>query len=216
MDERLEKMNFVLDFKLYKYPSINNYYWITGTNMKKPRPSSSYIDITCYEDQLCRKIINHTKYEILSEGIKMAITSMYQQIINIYEDYKNYKGNIKKIKLSSYIKEKFINNQYEQIDMNLNYVIICIEYRIYELFMTDLINLINKYASNMEALNICTIIYISIVEFIIMVFIVLNLKKKTKIIEEVILKINKAFNFMLNRNIISENKEEDSFIYNSS
>ena len=69
---------------------------------------------------------------------------MYQQIINIYEDYKSYKENIKKIKLSSYIKEKFINNQYEQIDMNLNYVIICIEYRIYELFMTDLTNLINK------------------------------------------------------------------------
>ena len=68
----------------------------------------------------------------------------------------------------------------------------------------------------METLNICTIIYISIVEFIIMVFIVLNLKKKTKIIEEVTFKINKAFNFMLNRNIISENKEEDSFIINSS
>ena len=136
--------------------------------------------------------------------------------VNIYEDYKKYKENIKKIKLSSYIKEKFINNQYEQIDINLNYVIICIEYRIYELFMTDLTNLINKYSFNMETLNICTIIYISIVEFIIMVFIVLNLKKKTKIIEEVILKINKAFNFMLNRNIISENKEEDSFIINSS
>ena len=81
--------------------------------------------------------------------------------------------------------------------------------------MADLTNLINKYSSTMETLNICTIIYISIVEFIIMVFIVLNLNKKTKIIEEVTFKINKAFNFILNRNIISENKEEDSFIINS-
>ena len=40
----------------------------------------------------------------------MAVTSMYQQVINIYNDYKKDKENIKKIKLTSYIKEKFINN----------------------------------------------------------------------------------------------------------
>ena len=104
--------------------------------------------------------------------------------VNIYEDYKKYKENIKKIKLSSYIKEKFINNQYEKIDINLNNIIISVEYRIYELFMNDLTNLIDRYSSTLETLNIFTIIYISIVEFIIMVFIVFSLKKKTKIIEE--------------------------------
>ena len=212
MADRLKRMNFILDFKLDKYPSVGNYYWITGTNMKKPRPSPSYINITCYEDQFCRKIINHTKYEVLSEGIKMAVTSMYQQIINIYNDYKKEKENIKKIKLSSYIKEKFINSQFMQIDINLNYVFICIEYRIYEAFMTDLISLVNKYNSIIEILNLCAIIYIFIFEFIVMVFIILNLKKTTKKIEDVTVRINNALNFMLKRNKYDENKQEDSSI----
>ena len=214
MSDRLKRMNVVLDFKLNKYPSVGNYYWITGTNMKKPRPSPSYINITCYEDQFCRKIINHTKYEVLSEGLKMAVTSMYQQIINIYNDYKKEKENIKEIKLSSYIKEKFINSQYEIIDINLNYVFICIEYRIYEAFMTDLTSLINKYKSIIEILNICEIIYIFIVEFVVLIFIVFILKRKTKIIKDITFRNNKSFNFMLNRNINIENKEKDSFVTN--
>ena len=215
MADRLKKMNYVFDFKLEKYPSVNDFYWIVGANMDKPRPSPSYINVICYDDQLCKKIINDTKYEILSEGIKMGVTSMYQQIINIYEDYKIYKEDIKKIKLSSFIKEKFINAQYEQIDINLNYIIINIEYRVYELFLTDLTNLINKYSSIIEALNIFTIIYIFIVEFIVMFFIVFKLKKKTIIVEEVTFRINKGFNYILTRNIISENKEEDTFIINN-
>ena len=217
MADRLKKMNVVLDFKLDKYPSVGNYYWITGTNMKKPRPSPSYINITCYDDQFCRKIINHTKYEVLSEGLKMAVTSMYQQIINIYNDFKKEKENINKIQLSSYIKEKFINYQYEKIDINLNYVFICIEYRIHEAFMTDLTSLINKYKSIMEILNICAIIYIFFVEIIVMVFIVLNLKKIASKIEFITLRINKSFNLMLKRNInfVDKNEEYDfSFMNN--
>jgi hypothetical protein len=165
MDDKLKKMNVILDFKLKKYPTVQNYYWITGTNMKKPRPSPSYINDTCIDDQKCREIINNKKYDVLSEGIKMAITSMYQQIINIFEDYKKQKNDNKfENRLESFIKEKFINNQYEQIDINLNYVIICIEYRIYEAFRTDLDSLANKYNSIIEALNICSVIYCFIVE----------------------------------------------------
>ena len=95
MDDKLKKMNVILDFKLKKYPTVQNYYWITGTNMKKPRPSPSYINDTCIDDQKCREIINNKKYDVLSEGIKMAITSMYQQIINIFEDYKKQKNDNK-------------------------------------------------------------------------------------------------------------------------
>ena len=104
------KRNVVLDFKLNKYPGVGNFYWITGTNMEKPRPSPSYINITCYEDKKCKEIISNKKYDILSEGLKMEVTSMYQQIINIYDDYKKEKNIIKKLKSTSYIKEKFINS----------------------------------------------------------------------------------------------------------
>ena len=200
MADSLKKMNTILDFKLDKYPSVRDFYWIMGANIEKPRPSSSYINITCFDDQICRKIINHKKYAVLSEGIKMAVAFIYQHIINIYEDYKKEKEIIKEIKLSSYIKEKFINIQYEQIDINLNYVFIVIENRIYEAFISDLTSLINKNNTIIEILNICAIIYIFIVEFIVMVFIVFNLKGRTKIIEEVTIKLNNSFNFMLKRN----------------
>ena len=190
MSEKLKKMNIVLDMKLSKYPTVQNYYWITGTNMKKPRPSESYIDMTCYNDEGCRKYINDTRYNVLSEGIKMGVTSMYQQIINIYEDYKKEKYNIKNV---SNIKEKFINNQFEQIDINLNYVFICIEYRIYEAFMKDLNSLANKYNVIIEALNICAVIYCFLVEFIVMIFVIFYLRKITKRVEKATLRINSAF-----------------------
>ena len=210
MADRLKRMNVVLDFKLNKYPAVGNFYWITGTNMKKPRPSPSYINITCYEDKKCREILNNKKYDILSEGLKMAVTSMYQQIINIYDDYKKEKNMIKKLKSTSYIKEKFINSQYEQIDINLNYVFICIEYRIYEAFMSDLIFLVNMYNSIIGALNICAVVYCFIVEFIVMIFIIFRLREITKKIEEATLRINNAFSYMLKRNISIENKDDNS------
>ena len=95
MADRLTKMNIVLDFKLVKYPSVEHFYFVTGTNMKNPRPSPEYINLTCYDDQKCRDIINNKKYNVLSEGLKMAVTSMYQQIINIYADYKKEKKKYK-------------------------------------------------------------------------------------------------------------------------
>ena len=97
----------------------------------------------------------------------------------------------------------------------MNYVFICIEYRIYEAFIFDLTSLINNYKSIIEILNICAIIYIFIVEFIVMVFIVFNLKRLAKIIEDITLRINKSFNHMLKININFENQEDDfSFIIN--
>ena len=49
MADKLKKMNYIFDFKINKYPSVSNY-WVAGSNMKKPRPSPSYINSTCYED----------------------------------------------------------------------------------------------------------------------------------------------------------------------
>ena len=82
--------------------------------------------------------------------------------------------------------------------------------------MTDLISLIDKYKSIIEILNICAITYIFIVEFIVMFFIVFNLKKTTKIIEDITLRINKSFNLMLNRHTPENKSEDPSFmIYNN-
>ena len=212
MADRLKKMNVVLDFKLVKYPAVGYYYWVTGTNMKKPRPSSEYIDITCYDDQKCREIINNKKYDVLSEGLKMAVTSMYQQIINIYDDYRKEKFNINSTTDASYIKEKFINSQYEQIDINLNYVFTCIENRIYEAFMKDLTALVVKYNSIIEALNICAVIYCFFVAFTVMTFIIFYLRRITKRIEEATFRINNSFSYMAQKNINNDIKENSSFV----
>jgi len=212
MAERLKKMNIVLDFKLVKYPTVEHYYWVTGTNMKKPRPSPEYINMTCYEDQKCREIINNKKYDVLSEGLKMAVTSMYQQIINIYDDYKKEKNNINSTTDVSFIKEKFINSQYEQIDINLNYVFTCIENRIYEAFMQDLTDLVVKYNSIIEALNICAVIYCFFVAFTVMTFIIIYLRRVTKRIEEATSRINNSFSYMSQKNVNNENKDYSSFV----
>jgi len=210
MADRLKKMNVVLDFKLVKYPAVGYYYWVTGTNMKKPRPSPEYIDITCYDDQKCREIINNKKYDVLSEGLKMAVTSMYQQIINIYDDYKKEKFNINSTTNVSYIKEKFINSQYEQIDINLNYVFTCIENRIYEAFMKDLTALVVKYNSIIEALNICAVIYCFFIAFTVMTFIIFYLRRITKRIEEATSRINNSFSYMAQKNINNDIDNKDS------
>ena len=212
MADRLKKMNVVLDFKLVKYPAVGYYYWVTGTNMKKPRPSPEYINITCYDDQKCREIINNKKYDVLSEGLKMAVTSMYQQIINIYDDYRKEKVNINSTTDASYIKEKFINSQYEQIDINLNYVFTCIENRIYEAFMKDLTALVVKYNSIIEALNICAVIYCFFIAFTVMTFIIFYLRRVTKRIEEATSRINNSFSYMAQKNTNSDNKDNSSFV----
>ena len=119
-----------------------------------------------------------------------------------------------KIEFKFFINKFFkVNIQYEQIDINLNYVFICIEYRIYEAFMSDLTALVNKYNTIIEALNVCAVIYCFIVEFIVIVFIIFHLRKITQRIEGATLRINNSFGYMLKRNISGDNKEDNSFSY---
>ena len=213
--DKIKQMDRIIDIKLDKYPSVKDYYWIIGADTNNPKPSPSYINATCYDDQKCIDIINNKNYNILSEGLKMAITSMNQLIINIYEDYKKHKIFIKENNTIDFIKEKFINNQYEQLDINLNYVVISIEKRIYEAFMIDVSSLANKYNAIIEALNICAVIYCFIVEFITLTFIIFNLRKITKRIEEATLRINNAFRYMIKKNINNDKEDNSSLIINS-
>ena len=215
MADKIKEMDRIIDMKLDKYPSVKDYYWIIGADTNNPKPNPSYIDSTCYNDQKCKDIINDKQYNILSEGLKMAITSMNQLIINIYEDYKKHKDHIKESNTIDFVKEIFINTQYEQLDINLNYVVISIEKRIYEAFMTDVSSLASKYNSIIEALNVCAVIYCFIVEFITLTFIIFNLRKITKRIEEATLRINNAFRYMIKKNNNCEKEDNSSLIIKS-
>ena len=195
------KMENVINFKLTKYPTVNKFY-NSILNVKIEKGNEYEISFICNDDIKCKTIIESSKYNLFSGGLSIAVSSTLRQIINYYKDYQN---SIKNVTNINDIKKYFIDKEYEQIDMNLNYVFYGVEKRIYEVFMTDLNSLVNKYNSIIEALNICAVIYCCIVAFTVMAFIIGYLRRITIRIEEATVRINNSFCYMVMRN---KSKEE--------
>ena len=142
-----------------------------------------------------------------TDGVKITINSIFSQILNMYNDFEKSKSFIND---TDTIKNIFIDNQFEQIDMSLNYVYSNIQRRIFQVFLEDLNSLVSGFNSKITALNICAFFYCFIVAFTTLFFIIYYLRRITIRIEEATVRINSAFCYMAKTNSNKESKDDNN------
>ena len=196
-----EKMNNFINFKMTRYTNVCNFYsHILEKNHEE------IVKTICENDLKCNEIMESKRYNLFSQGLKIAVPSTVSQISNIYKDYEKSKSIINDTDI---IIKLFINNQFEQIDMNLNYVYSNIQRRIFQVFLEDLNSLVSGFNSKITALNICAFFYCFIVAFTTLFFIIYFLRRITVRIEEATVRINNTFCYMVKTNSNRDNKDDN-------
>ena len=135
---------------------------------------------------------------MLSDGIDIAINAMVQETQNIYNDY--YKKNSTNVTREQ-VSEWYINDQFKQVDINLNFVLSLVQERIYTAFLKDANDLTNKFQKEINIFNSCAIVYCCLLGLFVVIYVVNKIQRMTKVVEVSTMRLNKAFCFIKENNL---------------
>jgi hypothetical protein len=100
---------------------------------------------------------------VVKKGIDVGVKSIAQEIYNMFDDYllvKDELGTFDKIK------QRFINADYNKIDLSLNFLISMVEDRCAEVFLVEAEDLITNFKTIIISLNIFVIVFLAIITFV--------------------------------------------------
>ena len=162
-----------------------NYVIVNETNIKNIRT-------------VCKNVID-SKYILLEQGYDAAIKALYQNILNLYNDYKNIPSAYLMTKEN--ITKYFNKTELWQLDLNLNFVVNLMQDVIYNLFARDQKKFKDDFKNRVSVFNSCAIAYSVFSGFFIIVFILYPLKQKSLVVERSTNRMNRAFLFIRENNL---------------
>ena len=167
-------------------------------------------EIICLDDEKCHNVLHDKTYNMLSDGIDVAINAMVQETQNLYNDY----NRSSKIDISmDVVRNRYINNKFMQVDVNLNFVLSLVQERIYTAFLKDANDLTNKFQTQINIFNSCAIIYCCLLGIFVVVYVVNKIQNMTKVVEVSTMRLNKAFCFIKENNLGNQiNTQTNSFL----
>ena len=159
-------------------------------------------------------VVSNTEFNMIADGIDVAINAIVQETQNIYNDYKN---NVRKstdvVITRENVTNWYINNQFKQVDVNLNFVLSLVQQRTYTAFLEDSNNLTHKFQNMINIFNSCAIIYCCLLGIFVIIFVVYKIKSMTKIVEDSTMRLNRAFFFIKENNLGNQmNNPTNSFV----
>ena len=126
-------INNVLNYRMKNYASTYQLF-NAFTRSQNDTSITNIQEIICQDDLKCHNVLNDKTFNMLTDGIDVAINAMVQETQNLYNDYiKADKISITKEKVTSL----YINNKFKQVDINLNFVLSLVKQRIYTAFLKD-------------------------------------------------------------------------------
>jgi hypothetical protein len=209
-------INDVLNYRMKNYDSTN----ILFTAFTRGQNDTSITNITaiiCENNRLCNMVVENKEFNMIADGIDVAINAIVQETQNIYNDYNT---NVKKpnsdgeyIITRENVTNWYINNKFKQVDVNLNFVLSLVQQRIYTAFLKDSDNLTHKFQNMINIFNSCAIIYCCLLGIFVIIFVVYKIKSMTKIVEDSTMRLNKAFCFIKENNLGNQmNSQTNSII----
>jgi hypothetical protein len=214
--DETNNINDVLNYRMKNYESTN----ILFTAFTKSQNDTSVTNITaiiCEDNRLCNLVVSNKEFNMIADGIDVAINAIVQETQNIYNDYKKIKttdanGNLLEIKKED-VTKWYINDKFKQVDVNLNFVLSLVQQRIYTAFLEDSDNLTHKFQNMINIFNSCAIIYCCLLGIFVIIFVVYRIKNMTKIVEDSTMRLNKAFFFIKENNLGNQmNSQTNSFV----
>jgi hypothetical protein len=207
--EETNSINNVLNYRMKNYASTNVLF-NAFTRSQNDTSITNIQEIICQDDIKCHNVLNDKTYNMLSDGIDVAINAMVQETQNLYNDYhKKNKTNVTKEEVS----EWYITVQFKQVDINLNFVLSLVQERIYTAFLKDANDLTNKFQKEINIFNSCAIIYCCLLGIFVVIYVVNKIQRMTKVVEVSTMRLNKAFCFIKENNLGNQmNTQTNSFL----
>lgn len=211
--EETNNINDVLNYRMKNYDSTN----ILFNAFTRGQNDTSITNITaiiCEDNRLCNMVVSNTEFNMIADGIDVAINAIVQETQNIYNDYKN---NVRKstdvVITRENVTNWYINNKFKQVDVNLNFVLSLVQQRTYTAFLEDSNNLTHKFQNMINIFNSCAIIYCCLLGIFVIIFVVYKIKSMTKIVEDSTMRLNRAFFFIKENNLGNQmNNPTNSFV----
>ena len=196
-------INNVLNYRMADYKSTAILF--NAFSKKQGDTSVNIQQIICLDDPKCIWVLNSNAYNMLTDGVDVAINAMVQQTQNTYNDYKAIKENstqerIDNMELSE-VTDIYIDEKFKQVDVNLNFVLSLVQERIYKAFLEDAISLKDKFQNQINIFNSCAIVYCILLGLFVMIYVINKIKRMTLTVEVSTMRLNKAFCFIKENNL---------------
>jgi len=207
--EETNNINNVLNYRMKNYASTSILF-NAFTRSQNDTSITNIQEIICEDDLKCHNVLNDKTYNMLSDGIDVAINAMVQETQNLYNDYnKTYIDNIAMEDVS----KRYINVKFKQVDINLNFVLSLVQERIYTAFLKDANDLTNKFQKEINIFNSCAIIYCCLLGVFVVIYVVNKIQRMTKVVEVSTMRLNRAFCFIKENNLGNQmNMQTNSFL----
>ena len=210
-----DNINNVLNYRMKNYQSTSILF--DAFSKKQSDTSVNIEEIICLDDVKCKWVLNSPSYNMISDGIDVAINAMVQQTQNTYNDYLSIKSNKTKEEISnmelSEVTKNYVDEKFKQVDVNLNFVLSLVQERIYKAFLEDATSLKDKFQTQINIFNSLAIIYCVILGSFVMIYVINKIKRMTTTVEVSTMRLNKAFCFIKENNLGNQiNSQSGSFI----
>ena len=210
-----DSINKVLNYRMADYKSTAILF--DAFSKKQSDTSANIEEIICLEDVKCKWVVNSDIYNMIIDGVDVAINAMVQQTQNTYNDYvsileKMTQEEVDNMELSE-VTKNYVDEKFKQVDVNLNFVLSLVQERIYKAFLEDVTTLKDKFQNQINIFNSMAIIYCVLLGFFVMVYVITKIKRMTSTVEISTMRLNKAFCFIKENNLGNQiNSQSASFI----
>ena len=161
-------------------------------------------------------MLSSVEYNMIKDGIDVAINAIVQETQNIYNDFNKIQRELNGTYINSTrenVTKLFINDKFKQVDVNLNFVLSLVQQRIYTAFLEDSDSLTHKFQNQINIFNSCAIIYCCLLGIFVIIFVVYRIQNMTKVVEDSTMRLNRAFFFIKENNLGNQmNSQTNSFV----
>ena len=182
-----------------KKKSISNYpnVYIMFSALNNADDIDNLKQVLCEDDVYCLNIFD-SKFNIVKKGIDVGLKSVAQVIYNEFKDFlqlKNSNLDIEKVK------NYFINDDYRQIDMSLNFLFTLVEDRCATAFIIDCESLISSFNLIIVIFNIFIIAFLTVASIFITIFIIDKIANLSILIEKSSVRLSTTICFIKEKNV---------------
>ena len=192
VEEQFKKSEEVKKKSMKNYPKINRIF----TDLNSRNNSDLIKDILCKDQKLC-DVVFDTEYNIVKKGIDIGLKTVAQEIYNFYKDFTVLREEIKEL---NDIKKYFINDDYIQVDLSLNFLLSEVEDECAEAFLEEADDLITSFKNVIIYLNIFIIIILTLISISLITLVIMRTTELLSTIEKSSIRISYSINGLKEKN----------------
>ena len=159
-------------------------------------------EVLCEDSELCISIFE-SDYNVVKKGVDVGLKTIAQSIYNMFDDYRVLKNQLNSIEN---VKKYFVNQDFMQIDLSLNFLVSFVEDRCADAFLIEAENLINNFKAVIISLNVFIIVFLTVISICLIVLLINRIIYILNLIEKSSTRISISINFLKEKNFGNKNK----------